>query len=424
MEQVLAARGRFDPRQSMRPSDCRALAPFPGTNGSMWISSPNMDFVPELPTHPEGRTFLYFGDGMLGSFEHLKWSQVIYDKEPHAMAAPGNPKLVFSEALHAFPLHDHLGVLPQFPDPQALWCGFGPDSFEPSLELPTGSVGLICQRTTARLSMVALHAQGLALKLAEKWFGSRPLLEGEGLQWRSSRINFIKAKLRSVNRTLAHFREVPMSTFDTLMLYREAQRLILEVQAWIVYIDVIRPRLDDPNFRAGKEVLPLRGVFTGRLAVVESLYRVGVPVWWVRPMYTLTEFTQIMAVHEVILPSIYFSSDKVIMHGKHELKAPAWVEAMAIDTTMERFGDLVQRYALSNEPTIQRAIAVLVEDRDDNVHVDTDLAADGGSDSRLPFKGDVTGAIPLSSNGLVLIDGCVIRSSTGVGIVGRTSALR
>ena len=305
------------------------------------------------------------------------------------MAAPGNPKLVFNEALQAFPLHDMHKVLPEFPDPHALWCGFGPDSFEMALNLPTESVGHITQRTADRLRVVAYHAKRVAMGIANKWFGTSALLEGHSMTWRISRIRFIEAKIFAMYQTITRFREVPMSSFDALMVFREAQCLILEVQAWTIYIDVIWPRLDDPAFRAGQDVLPLRGVFTGRQSVVESLYRVGIPVWWVRPRYTITHCTKIAQIHDIILPSIHFSTDKIISHGSHEMKAPAWTEAQSIDQTMEHFSALVQRWALSNEPTVQRVVAVLVEDREPPEQTSPAVAPDLEGHLPGPLVGDL-----------------------------------
>ena len=80
MEEMLVARGRYDRSALFEATDCHSLAPFPGTKGGIWILTPNMSFVPELPMLPEGATFGYYGDGMLGAFEHLKWPQVYYEK--------------------------------------------------------------------------------------------------------------------------------------------------------------------------------------------------------------------------------------------------------------------------------------------------------------------------------------------------------
>lgn len=78
----------------MKFTDCRTLAPFHATNGTLWVSTPNMDFVPQVPTHVEDRPFTYFADGMLGPFEFMKWPQAYFEPEPHCIAAPGNPFLM------------------------------------------------------------------------------------------------------------------------------------------------------------------------------------------------------------------------------------------------------------------------------------------------------------------------------------------
>ncbi|KAI0059404.1 hypothetical protein BV25DRAFT_1918440, partial [Artomyces pyxidatus] len=79
------------PIDKMEAFDCRTLSML--DDGQWWISSPNMDYIPELPTHKLDEEFGYYSDGMLGPFEHLKWPQAYDGGEPHALAAPMNPSL-------------------------------------------------------------------------------------------------------------------------------------------------------------------------------------------------------------------------------------------------------------------------------------------------------------------------------------------
>ncbi|KAI0038144.1 hypothetical protein FA95DRAFT_1286153, partial [Auriscalpium vulgare] len=94
-EEITAAVSSEPPQGGTRgASDALCLAEYPGSHGALWISSPNADFVPDVPTHSRDEEFGYYADGMLGSFEHLKWPQVFDSWEPHPAVAPANPMLL------------------------------------------------------------------------------------------------------------------------------------------------------------------------------------------------------------------------------------------------------------------------------------------------------------------------------------------
>ena len=79
-----------------------------------------------------------------------------------------------------------------------------------------------------------------------------------------------------------------MRFFELLMWFREFQRLLLDVRGWIIWFSDVRPRLLDPDFRQPFPILPIRGVFTSNVTVVSELFRVGVPVWYIRDRNSLT----------------------------------------------------------------------------------------------------------------------------------------
>ena len=101
-EDVLAAR-RPAPPDARRATDCRRISKCEEMPG-FWVSSPNMDVVPELPERNRSEKIVYFADGMLGSYEHFKWPQKFYRDVPHAMAAPGNPSLIYYQPVEALDL--------------------------------------------------------------------------------------------------------------------------------------------------------------------------------------------------------------------------------------------------------------------------------------------------------------------------------
>ncbi|THH18666.1 hypothetical protein EUX98_g8917 [Antrodiella citrinella] len=77
-----------------------------------------MEFIPEY--HSENLRVQYYEDGMLGGLEYFKWPQVYDEKARFAIAAPGNPDLMYSTQ-QSLPVIDDAHVLPNFVDPLAPW---------------------------------------------------------------------------------------------------------------------------------------------------------------------------------------------------------------------------------------------------------------------------------------------------------------
>ncbi|KAI0037302.1 hypothetical protein FA95DRAFT_1578926, partial [Auriscalpium vulgare] len=109
-------------------TDAYGIAQLAGRD-AMWISSPNMDFVPALPCHSLTKEFGYYADGMLGPFEYLKWPQALDSQEPHSMAAPLNPFL--------FRYSDAFTDCPQFPrrEDGIVWRAQRPPRRVPELDV-------------------------------------------------------------------------------------------------------------------------------------------------------------------------------------------------------------------------------------------------------------------------------------------------
>lgn len=86
-----------------------------------------MSWVPEILMLLRYKPILYYGDGMLGRLEFMKWPQAYYDAEPHCIAALLHKRLCQigisdSDAQGPdFPLADVHGDLPIFEDPDIAW---------------------------------------------------------------------------------------------------------------------------------------------------------------------------------------------------------------------------------------------------------------------------------------------------------------
>ena len=353
--------------------DCLVLAPFPKSNGGIWISSPNVEFVPEIPVHAAHEPFGFFADGMLGPFEYLKWPQFFDDLEPHAVASPGNPDLMFSPSVQSLPLVDHRGVLPTFAVASAPWFSFTSNDFTTSVHMPHEDVGFLSERVHVRLREAAEEAIEKALAFAEREFGPRNEATVEEERVYRGR-NYVLRDVACLRRAISRLQETATSSFEVVMWFRDAQRLILALRAWLTYMSIIRPRLDDPSFADYENVLPLRGVVTRRETVVQTMFRCGIPVWWLRPLHTLSDQTLILSVRDALSSSIHFTSKRVTMHGKHRWEAPAWLEAKIHDNSVQGMGDMLRRYSLFSKPTVHRAVAVLAADRDQTPRNSTEVS--------------------------------------------------
>ncbi|ETW75029.1 hypothetical protein HETIRDRAFT_431176 [Heterobasidion irregulare TC 32-1] len=167
LEEILAARVPKSEGIALAHSDCLILMPFPNSNGGLWISSPNMEFVPELPTYEDSVPFSFFSDGMLGAFEHLKWPQVFDGREPHAIAIPGNPDLMLNIKIQEFPLLDAKEILPDFEDKDIPWLAVDSKDFDVALHLLQKDVGFLTSSMHARLHTAASEVIAWAITEAD-----------------------------------------------------------------------------------------------------------------------------------------------------------------------------------------------------------------------------------------------------------------
>lgn len=280
----------------LKATDCRALAPLPGQGNTTWISSPNMGYLPEPPLPSASEPLTYYADGMMGPFELFKWPQAYDQLEPHGLAAPADSRLLL-RLTGGQALGDVHGVLPTFADREAPWLACEPGrDFAVALELPHERVGMLSRAVVARLLAAVQDTVRVAEPVWRGKYGARDADSAEQARFRTGRRRGILERISSMCRAVNRLEEVPMSAFDVLMWFREAQRLILEVRGWIVYETVVAARLRDAEAAHATHPLPLRGVVTTRLTVVEELYHIGVPVWWIRPIHSLTTATIIYKV--------------------------------------------------------------------------------------------------------------------------------
>ena len=331
LQELLDARRSIRPGDQLQATDCLCVAPFPDSEHQLWISSPNMGFVPEVPMNPDGKPFRYFSDGMLGMFEPLKWPQALYHAEPHAMAASGNPDLLTLDITASLgpkpaslPLESYHS-LPTFSDYLAPWFSIDGKDFVPSQELPFGQFGSLSDAVLSRLQEALIEARSMSEDLGIKLVSSATTPEEELAGARDYKYQRGRADCLFV--AYQRLSSVPMTSFDALLWFREFQRVLLDMRAWVIYKQEIQSRLFDPDFDSPTPVLPLRGVITKHFSVVNRLFRCGIPVWWIRERETLTTDTLIVRVKEVTRSSFAFTSDLTMVHGEYRSAAPLWEQA-------------------------------------------------------------------------------------------------
>ena len=129
-------------------------------------------------------------------------------------------------------------------------------------------------------------------------------------------------ELLSTLRLLLYHLEFISATFHaTQVVVRETQRLSLELRALLDYEELFRPRMASAVslYRVNADIT---GAFTNDLAICDTLFRAGIPVWLIRP-YTVLASIRVKALarlqfadgtipldppHGPSIPSIYVGS--------------------------------------------------------------------------------------------------------------------
>ncbi|KAH9941082.1 hypothetical protein B0H21DRAFT_710688 [Amylocystis lapponica] len=385
-EPVKLLDGAVDVRLAQRPpragevlkaTDCRVVAELSSTDG-IWISSPNVNWLPDPPVHSKTEPLGYYADGMMGPFELYKWPQHYDQLEPHGLAAPTNTQAMSAVTGTDGPRDDD-GALPAFADPEAPWMDFKMADFDVKLELPRERVGMLRSSVVKRLEAAAQDTVRFAEPIWKEKYGSRPTDTAPQAQERAGRRRFILERLSSMCRAVSKLDEVPMPSLDVKMWFREAQRVMLEARAWVVYESVIVPRLRNPEGRATR-ALPLRGIITSRLIIVEDLYRIGVPV-------CMTTATVVYRICSITPVSKLLSNEKQSTDGRREMAMPAWGHTTIVRPLGESLAYQMRRYSLSGAPVLARLLPVWD---------DPPTPADGGSQAG-SARGTVSSAMTESA---------------------------
>ncbi|THH28251.1 hypothetical protein EUX98_g5937 [Antrodiella citrinella] len=134
-----------------------------------------------------------------------------------------------------------------------------------------------------------------------------------------------------------------------MLVFCEVQRMLLALRGWVIYTDILWPRLMTPHADFRFSPLPLRGVFSEDSEFVKEMYRIGVPVWYIRPTITFWKGTAIIQSTPFIPARAAFSTTTVMRLGQFNLNAPAWLRVEADDDpTTSSLLEKIDKISVSN----------------------------------------------------------------------------
>lgn len=351
-EEVIAASSVLDTRRRLIATDCRRVTTHP-TERSAWISTPNMDLIPELP--PDCPTVRFFEDGMMGPWEFYKWAQLYDPKAPYAIACPGNPDILFCPT-NTFHVQDMKSVLPKFKDTALPWTSIRSKDFKVTDAFPVGEFGIL---STARLEACSDALEEIVEKvgIVTEWMGKTSVRDEDELTARQHSLGQAETLVGRLHQTYVKLFGGDLRTFETMLIFREYQRVLLALRGWVIYQSVIRPRLLDVGTDYSQHPLPLRGVFTSDPDMVLTMYRIGVPVWYLRLTSSFTCKTVVGKCVGQFSARVSFSSRSVMQFGQHRMDAPVWARPVDDDPTVSTLLERIERVSVSNH-------AVIAETRD------------------------------------------------------------
>ena len=107
---------------------------------------------------------------------------------------------------------------------------------------------------------------------------------------------------------------------------------------------------------------------------METMHRVGIPVWYVRHQGTIHECTRIGAIRPCVSASIAFDTSRFVAEGWNTIPTPTWLDAQLFDLSSE---SILRQYRILshiNKPTLRPTIAAI------DAQFQTDDGFDGGVD--------------------------------------------
>jgi hypothetical protein len=247
------------------------------------ITSPNVGWVP----HPflfEDEPVQARADGRFGTVNIYQWPQLYNDQWPWLVAIMQN-----------------LGILSS--NLPILWARYNPvyEDFEP-IHNSTLKIGFLKKETI--MGLCSLFDE------VRKCLGR---FKGEHLQ---NTKNDHSAKFaQSARSALRYLERFPLSWCDTITCIAELQCTFLEFHAYCNFYQTIHPRFQKPMFPFPEANQTWMGAFTDNKHLAETLFRTGMPMWFVSHEDTITKktiFKNIVSASEPshIIQAMYVDPEK------------------------------------------------------------------------------------------------------------------
>ena len=234
------------------------------------ITTPNMTFVPE--PHVDAEELRPRADGRFGTADCFQWPQE-YAKE--FMYAVCIPRREFHQAPDDFS-----------------WAWYTP-TLEDIDTVPTENdvAGKLKQEQSLGL-----------LKLLN-------IAQGRYDSWKKTRVNkkdILPKLILTLRHSIYQLMNDPHPWRDVVAVVAQAQRLFLDIIAFLDYWEVVGPRVGWPNVTPHPVRADWMGCFTTDSRVCNELFCAGVPVWYIRFEFSVTATTIIEK------PVVYTFPDHII----------------------------------------------------------------------------------------------------------------
>lgn len=213
----------------------------------MVITSPNMDYVPQYPV--ERILIQTFSDGRWGVHEYSRHPQMLLREMMHVACIPRQDDGDISRAI--------------------LWANLHPTThWKEDLETGVKGLGYLDKDTRSALTTVA---DMVSAKTEFCCVGT----EATRAHGRLLRL--------LLGQVVDRMTQLPSPPGIAIAVGAHVQRLCLELEGILTYLNVVQPRLNNPD-DFSKHVLPVLGTFVREGTDAQTCVRIGLPTWFLQTL--------------------------------------------------------------------------------------------------------------------------------------------